>query len=282
MAGPESAPRRRPRLPDTSCGPIPRPMVLCVTPHSRTLGSRTLGPAHRIGVCRSLDPLDYSNACRMIRTTVLMTSRKVQGARAASDLISASLRHLAGLHLISPVSCFNAEPGSENSLGRYWDVPADLQLPGAECREGFLTWEALKSEPERRKMLALGERSGLGGCSRRPRASTGGVPSATCHASSPRPSRAVTALEAPPRAPGASGWVKGASGGPYPSGPRTDHRRNTKPLSRKGYGGAHKQTQIMLRPTGQEPGSQQPIRKQRRGAVSRDPEDELQALLVLE
>ena len=27
-------------------------------------------------------------------------------------------------------------------------------------QEGFLTWEALKSEPERRKMLALGERSG--------------------------------------------------------------------------------------------------------------------------
>lgn len=38
----------------------------------------------------------------------------------------------------------------------------------------------------------------------------------------------------------------------------------------------------MLRPTGQEAGSQQVIRKQSRGAVSRDPEDVLQALLVLE
>lgn len=80
-------------------------------------------------------------------------------------------------------------------------------------------------------------------------------------------------------------WVRvmGAAAAPVPSGPRTDHRRNTKASSREGYGGgAHKQTQIMLRPTGQEPGSQQLIRKQRRGAVSRDPEDELQALLVLE
>ena len=77
--------------------------------------------------------------------------------------------------------------------------------------------------------------------------------------------------------------VTGAAGAPVPSGPRTDHRRNTKASSRKGYGGgAHKQTQIMLRPTGQEPGSQQLIRKQSRGAVSRDPEDVLQALLVLE
>ena len=37
-------------------------------------------------------------------------------------------------------------------------------------QEGFLTREALKSEPERRTMLAPGERSGLGGWSRHPRA----------------------------------------------------------------------------------------------------------------
>lgn len=43
-------------------------------------------------------------------------------------------------------------------------------------QEGFLTWEALKSEPERRKMLALGERSGLGGCGRRPREHGAGCP----------------------------------------------------------------------------------------------------------
>lgn len=65
-------------------------------------GLRIAGPTHRIGCLhRSLDPLDYSSTCRMIRTTVLLTSRKVQGARAASDEISASLRHLAGLRLIS-------------------------------------------------------------------------------------------------------------------------------------------------------------------------------------
>lgn len=139
MAGPERALHGgRPRLPDTSCGvSIPRPMVLCVTPHPRTLGSRTLGPAHRIGVCWSLDPLDYSNACRMIRTTVLMTSRKVQGARAASDESQPPYDISQGsvsFHL-SPSSMPSLVP--ENSLGRYWDVPADLQLPGAECRKGF-------------------------------------------------------------------------------------------------------------------------------------------------
>ena len=36
-------------------------------------------------------------------------------------------------------------------------------------QEGFLTREALKREPKGRKMPALGERSGLGGWSRRPR-----------------------------------------------------------------------------------------------------------------
>lgn len=110
----------------------------------------------------------------------------------------------------------------------------------------------------------------------------GWVPSATAPPS-PWLSGAVTALVLPPHTPGPLGAVAGAAGAPVPSGPHMDHRRNTKASSRKGYGGgAHKQTQIMLRPTGQEAGSQQVIRKQSRGAVSRDPEDVLQALLVLE
>lgn len=100
---------------------------------------------------------------------------------------------------------------------------------------------------------------------------------------SPLLSGAVTALVLPPHTLGTLGAVTGPAGAPVPSGPHMDHWRITKASSRKGYsGGAHKQTQIMLRPTGQEAGSQQLIRKQSRAAVSRDPEDVLQALLVLE
>lgn len=83
-------------------------------------------------------------------------------------------------------------------------------------QEGFLTREALKSEPERRKMLALGERSGLGGWSRRPRAHGAGFPQRPSMPPPPRPSRAVTALVLPPHAPGALGAGHGGCGGPCP------------------------------------------------------------------
>ena len=73
----------------------------------------------------------------MVRITVLMTSRKVQGAEAAWDESQPPYDISQGsssFHL-SPSSMPSLVP--KNSLGRYLDVLADSQVPGAECRKGF-------------------------------------------------------------------------------------------------------------------------------------------------
>ena len=126
--------------------------------------------------------------------------------------------------------------------------------------------------------LVWSQRSGLGCWSRFPRAHGAGSPQtlAPPRPPAPGPSRAVVAPVLRGRASSRHPWRRGCrSWGPLgpsvPSGPCTDHRRNTKASSRKGYrGGVHKQTQIMLQLTRQEPGSEQPIRKDWETSRSRE------------